>query len=477
MIPMPFFCDNVMTGSKLSNNKKGINAAMLGNNIQAESFFRKAIVDGETAIEGSMNLIRLLHMQDRHADAISTYNELEMKLQPEKIHPQILYIVSQSSLQVGYQKLAIRNLSILAQQNPGDSEIVCLLSKSLIEIGRLTDSKRILEQAIQYNLEDPSIVTQLAITESELGNYEIAEQLHKQLIRKYSNTFLSHYNYGLFLLNLGDKERALCCFERCKQIVPNAPEVQEQIDKLFESERDTLTDIYQDIEREQWEEAKSKLRENQESIEPTQFWAAVNELPKEQQRKFGEIEHFNEEVQIEVYELYTAQEKEKVLNELVDIIKNTGSLIWNRAGKPTRYGYQSHEILNGNQSPIIQDLCKRLKVAVDDFTKNKPLLHRIRAQKRGHIELSGWSVVLKKRGHQKRHIHPESVVSGVFYIQLPAESADEYKKEGNLVFPSNNMKIVTPKEGTAVLFPSYLAHETIPINSNEERICIAFNWT
>jgi hypothetical protein len=58
-----------MTGSKISNNKKGINAAMLGNNIQAERFFRKAIVDRETAIEGSMNLIRLLHMQDRHADA------------------------------------------------------------------------------------------------------------------------------------------------------------------------------------------------------------------------------------------------------------------------------------------------------------------------------------------------------------------------------------------------------------------------
>ena len=91
--------------------------------------------------------------------------------------------------------------------------------------------------------------------------------------------------------------------------------------------------------------------------------------------------------------------------------------------------------------------------------------------------LSGWSVVLREGGHQKRHIHPESVVSGVFYIQVPVESADEDKKEGNLVFPSNNMKMVTPKEGMVVLFPSYLAHETIPISGNEERICIAFNWT
>ena len=84
--------------------------------------------------------------------------------------------------------------------------------------------------------------------------------------------------------------------------------------------------------------------------------------------------------------------------------------------------------------------------------------------------------MLKQGGYQKRHIHPESVVSGVVYIQLPKESANEDKKEGNLMFPSNNMKMVTPKEGMVVLFPSYLAHETVPISSNEERICIAFNW-
>ena len=107
--------------------------------------------------------------------------------------------------------------------------------------------------------------------------------------------------------------------------------------------------------------------------------------------------------------------------------------------------------------------------------ENKPLLQKIRDQKRGNPELSGWCVVLKKGGYQKRHIHPDSLVSGVIYIKLPTESADEQKKEGNLVFPSNNMKMVTPKEGMAVLFPSYLPHETVPISSDDERICIAFN--
>jgi len=450
---------------------------MAGNHVEAENYFRQASKENETAIEGSMNLIRLLHMQGRHTETVNIFKDLETKAQPQKIHPQILYMVSQSALDIGEQKVAIQNLGILAEQNPRNSEIHCMLSRAFIESGRLLDSQKILNNAIQANPDDPSLATQLAITESELGNYGKAEHLHKILIQKYSNAFLSHFNYGLFLVNIGEKEKALACFERCKQIVPNAPEAQEQIEKLLQNEKDGLTEIYQDIEKEKWNEAAEKLTDNQGSIEPIQFWAAVNELPKEHQAKLESIEAFDAEAQIKSVELYSGLEKEKLLAELVDTVKDTESLIWNRAGKPTRHGLQSHEILNGSESSAIQDLCKRLKKAAGEYIINKPLLQKIRNQKKGNIELSGWSVVLKKGGHQKRHIHPESIVSGVIYIRIPKESADANKKEGNLVFPSNNMKMVTPKEGMAVFFPSYLPHETVPINSDEERICIAFNWT
>ena len=450
---------------------------MAGNHIEAENFFRQAMKENKTAIEGTMNLIRLLHMHGRHFEAINTFKELGTKITPKKIHPQILYMASQSALETGDQKMAIESLRILSEQNPGNGEIQCMLSRAFIESGRLLDSKTVLEKAIQVNPQDPGLVTQLAITESELGNYDTADKLHKELTQKYSKAFLSHFNYGLFLVNIGKKEQALSCFERCHQIVPHAPEAQEQIDKLQNSKNDALTDIYQDIENEHWNDAEMKLRENQVSIEPIQFWAAVNELPKKQQEKLGDVEAFDEEKQVQTVEIYSEIEKQKVMIDLVNIVKKTESLIWNRAGKATRNGLQSHEILNGSQSNTVQDLCKRLKQAAREYIKNKPLLQKISDQNEGNLELSGWSVVLKKGGHQKRHIHPESVVSGVIYIKIPTETADEDKKEGNLVFPSNNMRMVTPKEGMAVLFPSYLPHETVPINSDEERICIAFNLT
>ena len=466
-----------MTAGNTSNNRKGVQAAMAGNHIEAENFFRQAVKESDSAIEGSMNLVRLLHMQGRHAETIAAFKELQIKAQIEKIHPQILYMVTQSALDIGDQKTALLNLRVLAPQNPENSEIQCMLSKILIENGRLLESKKVLEQSMLVNPNNPSLATQLAITESELGNYDKAEMLHKKLTQKYSNAFLSHFNYGLFLVNIGEQERALSCFKRCQQIVPNAPEAQQQIEKLLWSEKDCLIEIYQHIEKEDWHESEKKLRESKDLIEPIQFWAAVNELPKENQEKLGSIEAFDPEVQIKTVELYSASERRKCLGGLVDIVKNTESLIWNRAGKPTRCGLQSHEILKGRQSKFIQDLCTRLNKVARAYLENKPLLQKIRDQKKGNPELSGWSVVLKKGGHQKRHIHPESIVSGVLYIKLPAESADECKKEGNLLFPANNMKMVTPKEGMCVLFPSYLPHETLPISTDDERICIAFNLT
>jgi len=465
-----------MPGSNTSNNKMGIDAAMAGKHIEAENHFRRAIAENESGVEGYMNLTRLLSMQSRHREATETYKELTKKIQTERIHPQILYMVSQSALNIGDQSTAIQNLKILVQQNPENSELQCMLSRAFIESGKLVDSKRMLVKALKNNPEDPSIATQLAITESELGNYDKADEIHRQLTQKHGNAFLSHFNYGLFLANIGDKEKALSCFERCKQIIPNAPEANEQIEKLLNSENNVLASIYQDIEKKRWDKAERKLSENQQSIEPIQFWAAVNELPKEHQIKIVEIEAFDEERQVRTVELYSEIEKRKFLDEILYNIKNTDSLIWNRAGKPTRNGLQSHEILNGSRSEAIQDLCKRLKIVVNDYIKNKPLLQKIKEQGKDTVDISGWSVVLRQGGYQKRHIHPEAVVSGVVYIQLPQESANEDKKEGNLVFPSNNMKMVTPKEGMVVLFPSYLAHETVPINSNEERICIAFNW-
>ena len=99
------------------------------------------------------------------------------------------------------------------------------------------------------------------------------------------------------------------------------------------------------------------------------------------------------------------------------------------------------------------------------------------------LSLTGWFVRLLKGGHQTEHIHPGGWLSGVFYLQVPNFSNQE---EGSIELSlwGHNYPIINknypkkryyPKNGDLILFPSSLFHRTIPFQSYEERLCIAFD--
>ncbi len=97
---------------------------------------------------------------------------------------------------------------------------------------------------------------------------------------------------------------------------------------------------------------------------------------------------------------------------------------------------------------------------------------------------SSWYVRLRRGGYVDRHIHEVGWISGAVYLVLPKDKKDptegcfEYGLHGdNYPQKHNNFPvgIASPSVGDIVLFPSSLFHRTIPFNSNEERICIAFD--
>lgn len=97
---------------------------------------------------------------------------------------------------------------------------------------------------------------------------------------------------------------------------------------------------------------------------------------------------------------------------------------------------------------------------------------------------SSWYVKMRQGGHLDPHIHEIGWISGAVYLampkdkQLPDEGGFEYGVHGDNYpqkHPKFPAKSLVPKVGDIVLFPSSLFHRTIPFNSNEERICIAFD--
>jgi len=94
-----------------------------------------------------------------------------------------------------------------------------------------------------------------------------------------------------------------------------------------------------------------------------------------------------------------------------------------------------------------------------------------------------WSSRMCGGGHHVNHIH-NGWISSVYYVDVPEIATDTKEHQGwlkfgepsaDLSFPGAIRRLVQPKPGRLVLFPSYLWHGTVPFHSDETRMTIAFD--
>jgi uncharacterized protein (TIGR02466 family) len=100
-----------------------------------------------------------------------------------------------------------------------------------------------------------------------------------------------------------------------------------------------------------------------------------------------------------------------------------------------------------------------------------------------------WLNIMPTGTHHSGHIHPHSVISGTYYLQVPEDSpaikfedprlpmmmnAPKKLEEANL--ENRNFVSIPATEGELILFESFLRHE-VPANlSEDDRISISFNY-
>jgi hypothetical protein len=196
-------------------------------------------------------------------------------------------------------------------------------------------------------------------------------------------------------------------------------------------------------------------------------------MPIIYQDRLASSKYFNLNQIVKSYNLF--ESNDNYIELLASSLKAESSLKWNRADKPTKEGYQTHEILIDKKTIYSKILESKLKVKIKEYLKST--LFSDTKYYDESLKLSGWGVILKTGGKQEKHIHPRSLISGVLYLKIPKDlNRNAENKDGNLFFPIGDQLYINPKPGLLILFPSYLPHETIPFYSSEERICIAFNY-
>ncbi|CAA9530404.1 MAG: TPR domain protein [uncultured Sphingosinicella sp.] len=151
-----------------------------------------------------------------------------------------------------------------------------------------------------------------------------------------------------------------------------------------------------------------------------------------------------------------------------------------------RGGTQTEGHLFPRIDPEIRMLRKAVVEAVERHIAQLPppqAGHPLLVQQRAPVRFSGsWSVRLTDGGRHVEHVHPAGWLSSALYVALPEVIASGPKEAGWLSLGEASelgidlppIRLVEPKPGRLVLFPSTMWHGTRPFEAGE-RLTVAFD--
>lgn len=166
---------------------------------------------------------------------------------------------------------------------------------------------------------------------------------------------------------------------------------------------------------------------------------------------------------------------------LLDDTKGMRSLRPDPMGKATRAGQQTECILEGSPKAVPQ-LLAALRRQVDRYVAERvgddcPFMRRRPRQATMH----SWIVMLARGGQQAAHIHPTAWLSGCYYVDTPEDAGDGLSGALNIpLHPAGEpapwpVLSLRPEPGSLALFPGYFRHDTVPHQSDRQRVCFAFD--
>ena len=153
----------------------------------------------------------------------------------------------------------------------------------------------------------------------------------------------------------------------------------------------------------------------------------------------------------------------------------------------TRHGQQTENLALEPKGPIAL-LEEMIIGAYDEYISavSKEVEHPYIRQIPDLRKIDIWGTVLDRMGHQVSHMHRNAWISGVYYVQLPDVMHGANESQSGWIefgrppdeFPctaKHQVRKFEPREGRMFMFPSFEYHRTIPFESSQQRISIAFD--
>ena len=338
------------------------------------------------------------------------------------------------------------------------------------DLGKHQKAKACYEKAIEINPNYSNAHNNLGTIYKDLKDYQKAKKFYEKAIEINPNYADAYNNLGTLFKDLKDYQKAKDCYEKTIKINPNYHNAYNNLLKtLYEANNQSIL----------FKEFDSIIKEDKTN-------AVIGSIFSRAEIKYGvKIENpfCNDPLDyVLMTDLKQKYDFKKVITDCVhNILKNdtlsniTQMLITN--------GYQTAGNLFTNEDFNTKEIQKIIHTEIEKYRLN------FKDSKEGFIKnwptnynLTGWLISLKKGGKLKAHMHDLGWLSGSIYVNVPQKLQTD---SGNLVVCTDeienkksnnkNKKSIDVRTGSLCLFPSSLFHYTIPFDSEDERIVLAFD--
>ena len=356
------------------------------------------------------------------------------------------------------------------------------------------------KKAIQINPNDSRSHNNLGIVFKLIGKYQEARNCYEKAIEIEPNYFEAHNNLGSLLLDLGEFQNSLVFFEEVIKLKPKLEIPRYNLGRaLFMlSQYKKSAEQFKLID---FKDSKNYLLRCLYILDDKLIFyeyldslinrgetnAVIGSLCLRSEVKFGvkrqnpfcndPLDYILEKDLAKEYDFQNTF-IETAINILNDdeFLKKTQVLLTNGVQTAGNIFTKKNTFIEKMKDIIhleVQKYQNHFKDRDDGLIKYWPT----------DYDINGWLISMKNGGNIKPHIHDYGWISGSIYVNVPPKLKTN---NGNLVLcidediqkirdKKKYQEIINVFTGSLCLFPSSLYHYTIPFESKEDRIVLAFD--
>ncbi len=414
----------------------------MGDYEQAERALRETLELDPTALRALANLGALLQYRGHLAEAAATYRQV-LQQAPDDL--EVICNLAGTLADAGREAEALHAIDAALLELPGHPLLLATQGAVLTGQGDYDEASRVLAEATARNPADDMALINLALCEREQGAANRARESLQRALRANADNARAVADLVNLLAECGD--------------YPEALRLAEDFLERHPGERLTLA-AYALALRDSGDCATAEELVNLDSLTrvrepaPPQPWDS----------------------------------REDFLTAIKQAILSDASLLPGPASKSTREGAQTGELQLASHPALMawRDMIRdEIDAVIDELRAGGFADHPVMAFASAQWGLRAWGTVLESGGYQESHQHPLGFLSGVYYVDLPPDMSTESSTAGWLEFgrPPDRLRhkvspptrLLEPRVGRLVLFPSYFYHRTLPFRAGGQRVSLAFD--